>query len=384
MADRCTELAGMLTKGFQALKVIETNPGTDPRWEAFLLKHPEGSIYHHPAWLEALKREYRQEGVCFVCEDAARQVLGILPVLYTRGVPFGLGGTLTGRRLSSLPRTPLGGPLSVDSRATVALLQEAIHRVSQNPGVRLQIKTQGHELDGLLDGFVCTPWRLSYILHLPEGSAVPFRISNTEARASVKRAVNKATRLGVHTRPAETEAELCKWYRLYLETMRRNVVPPRPYRFFRALWDSLRPKGMMQLLLAEQQKMGRRRIIAGSIFLMFGRTVSYAFGASRFEDLSLRPNDLVHWQAINDACKNGFRFFDFGEVPEGNEDLARFKRKWGAEPVRLHRYYYPGSQDLKSVAVESGGYPQSIGRTLWRRLPLAATAWLGNRIYAYL
>jgi hypothetical protein len=71
-------------------------------------------------------------------------------------------------------------------------------------------------------------------------------------------------------------------------------------------------------------------------------------------------------------------------VPEGDNDLARFKRKWGAEPVRLHRYHYPGSRDLDGVSVESGGYPQLISRALWRRLPLAATAWLGDRIYAYL
>ena len=140
----------------------------------------------------------------------------------------------------------------------------------------------------------------------------------------------------------------------------------------------------MQLLLAEQESKGQRRIIAGSIFLMFGRTVSYGFNASALRDLSLRPNDLLHWQAINEACRSGFRFLDLGEVPEGDDDLARFKRKWGAEPVRLHRYYYPGSRDLDGVSVESGGYPQLISRALWRRLPLAATAWLGDRIYACL
>jgi CelD/BcsL family acetyltransferase involved in cellulose biosynthesis len=383
MASSSTEVLSTL-KASSQIRVIETNPATDPRWEAFALKHPDGTIYHHPAWLAALKREYSQEGACFVCENAAEQVLGILPVLYTRGIPFGLGGALTGRRLSSLPRTPIAGPLSLDLRATVALLQEAIQLASRNSGVRLQIKMEAHKLDGLVDGLGCTPWRLSYVLRLPGSAEEPFRISNSEARASVKRALNKATRSGVHARSAETETDLCEWYRLYLETMRRNVVPPRPYRFFTALWEFLRPRGMMQLLLAEQQTMGQRRIIAGSIFLMFGRTVSYAFNGSRFQDLSLRPNDLIHWQAINEACRSGFQFFDFGEVPEGDDDLARFKRKWGAEPVRLHRYYYPGSRGLDGPSVESGGYPELISRTLWRRLPLATTAWLGDRIYAYL
>lgn len=384
MASKCNDLVGVSKQNSQSLRVIETNPETDPRWEVFLAKHPNGSIYHHPAWLAALRREYGQKTVCLVCEDAAHQVLGILPVLYTRGIPFGLGGALAGRRLSSLPRTPVAGPLSIDSRATLALLREAIQRVASNPGVQLQIKAQDRELDGLSDELICTPWRLSYVLRLPGNSKEVFRISNSEARASVKRAVNKAIRSNVYTRPAETEAELSEWYRLYLDTMRRNIVPPRPYRFFSALWESMRPKGMMQLLLAEQQTMGRRRIIAGSIFLMFGRTVSYAFSGSRLQDLSLRPNDLIHWQAINDACRDGFELVDFGEVPEGDDDLARFKKKWGSETVRLHRYYYPGSRHLNAVSGDPRSHWQLISSALWRRLPLAATAWLGNCVYAYL
>ena len=383
MASGRTELLTRAKTSFQNLRVAETNPQTDPRWESFVVQHPNWSIYHHPLWLEALEREYSQKGVYFVCENTAGQVLAILPMLYTRGLPFGVGKPQSGRRLSSLPRTPVAGPLSIDSRATVALLQKAVQRVSGDPGVLLQIKTQGSELDGLIDGLVRTPWRRSYFLHLPTSSEGPFRINNSESRASVKRAINKAERLGVYARPAETEAELSTWYRLYLETMRRNVVPPRPYRFFAALWELLRPRGMMRLLLAEQERKGQRRIIAGSIFLMFGRTVSYAFNGSRLQDLSLRPNDLIHWQAINEACRSGFRLFDFGEVPEGADDLARFKRKWGAEPVRLHRYYYPGPRDLDGSSVESGEYPQLINRTAWSRLPLAATAWLGDRIYAY-
>jgi CelD/BcsL family acetyltransferase involved in cellulose biosynthesis len=346
--------------------------------------HPNGSIYHHPAWLEALEREYGQKGVYFICEDTAGEVLAILPLLYTRGLPFGLGKSLGGRRLSSLPRTPVAGPLSIDSMATAALLEEAIRRTTKDPGVQLQIKMQGCDLDGLVDGIASTPWRRTYILQLPSIAHAPFRVSNSDNRASIKRALNKAARMGVYSRPAESEAELSDWYRLYLETMRHHVVPPRPYRFFVALWELLKPRGMMQLLLAEQEAMGQRRIIAGSIFLRFGRTVSYAFNGSRRNDLVLRPNDVIQWQAINDACRDGYRYLDFGEVPEGHDELAKFKSKWGAEPVRLHRYYYPMPPDSKNGIVEAGGDSGFLKTAVWRRLPLAAISWLGDRIYARL
>jgi CelD/BcsL family acetyltransferase involved in cellulose biosynthesis len=379
-----TALLTTVKTSSQNFRVAETNPRTDPRWESFVVEHPNGSIYHHPAWLEALEREYGQKGVYIVCEDAAGQVLAILPMLYTRGLPFGLGRPLAGRRLSSLPRTPVAGPLSIDSRATVALLQEAVQRASRNPGVQLQIKTQGRELDGLIDGVVCTPWRLSYVLQLAAISEGSFRVADSDHRYNIKKAINKATRLGVHVRPAETLADLRGWYVLYLDTMRRNFVPARPYRFFAALWELLRPQGMMQLLLAEQQKVGGSRIIAGTIFLRLGRTVSCAFNGSRPRDLLLRPNDIIYWEAINDACRRGFQFFDFGEVAEGRPELARYKSKWGAEPVRLYRYYHPAPRDLEIGVVESGGYAKLLIQAVWRRFPLAATAWLGDRIYARL
>lgn len=382
MANRCTQLTPTPTIGFQTLRVVETNPEADPRWGTFLLQHPNGSIYHHPAWLMALEREYGQKCVYLICENASGQILAILPLMHTRGFPFHWGGALTGCRLSSLPRTPIAGPLSIDSHATVAVLREAIRRVSQQTGTQLQIKTQGPELDGLVDGLCCMPWRETYLLQLP--TREPFCVSDSHHRAKLRWALKKAAKLGVHARPAETKAELSTWYQLYLETMRRNIVPPRPFRFFAALWASLRPKNMMQLVLAEQEIAGRRRIMAGSVFLMFHRTISYAFNGARFQDLALRPNDVIQWHAINESCRNGFRLFDFGEVPEGNADLAKFKRKWGAEPIRLFRYYYPGCRETKVSLADSAGYGHLITGALWRRLPLAATAWLGDRIYAYL
>ncbi len=382
MEATCRELVPREKVDSQGLKVVETNPQTDPRWLSFVVKHPHGSIYHHPAWLKALEREYRQKGLFLTCEDSSGQILGILPLIYTRGLPLSFGGPLTGRRLSSLPRTPIAGPLSIDSQATIVLLREALKRVSQNPGIHLQIKTEGPELDGLVDGIVCMPWRLSYVLPLvatPDGC---FRVADSDHRYTIKKAINKATRLGVRVRPAETVTDLHAWYLLYLDTMRRNLVPARPYRFFVALWELLQPKGLLQLLLADRLDAGKSRIIAGTIFLKLAPTVSCAFNGSSSGDLSLRPNDVIYWHAINDACRQGFRFFDFGEVADERPELARYKIKWGSEAVRLYRYYYPSPRD-REIGVLQQHSPKMAG-AVWRRLPLSVTAYLSDRVYSYL
>src|SRR5260370_18374936 len=164
--------------------------------------------------------------------------------------------------------------------------------------------------------------------------------------------------------------------------MRRNVVPPRPYRFFELLSNSMHPAGLMQLLLAEQLGGTEKKLLAGSIFLMFGQTVSYTFNGARREDFSLRPNDAILSFAIQKACDAGFRRFDFGEVPDGHARLTEFKSKWGSEPTQLSRYYYPASSE--SGSEQSYGYIYHLAETVWQRLPLKTTAILGDWIYWHL
>jgi CelD/BcsL family acetyltransferase involved in cellulose biosynthesis len=135
-------------------------------------------------------------------------------------------------------------------------------------------------------------------------------------------------------------------------------------------------------LLAEQDGIDRR-LVAGSVFLMLGQTVFYAFTGWRRADHSLRANDLIHWDAIQDARAQGFRYYDFGEVADGQEGLAGFKTKWGSEPRQLYRYLYPVPGRVAFGIAESGRAPRLV-RAAWPRLPLRATALIGDWFYSYL
>lgn len=364
------------------LRVAELDPGGDPRWASLVAGHPDGLIYQHPAWLVTLAREYGRQPLVLGCEDEGGKLHGVLPLLSTRGLPFQRDDHLAGRRLSSLPRTPAAGPLAVSNEAREALIKAAVARVRTQPGMQLQLKVTSPALDGMVDGMVRMPWRLSYALTLTED---PHELRFGDGRTHRRNiwAANKARRLGVRVRPAETEAELRAWYRLYLETMRGLAVPARSYRFFRAAWDVLQPLGFMRLLLAEQPADGGTRLLAGSVFLMFGQTVHYAFTGWQRAYHSLRANDLIHWQAIQDACRQGFRRYDFGEVAGHQQSLAAFKSKWGSSATQLYRYHFPSPGPVGSAGSDDGRL-HGLAMAAWRRLPLRATAILGDRLYRYL
>ncbi len=363
-------------------RVTETNPRTDPRWEPFIRAHPGGSPFYHPGWLQALEEEYGQTRLHLAAEDWEGRLLAVLPMFYTRGLPFDILGNVTTRRLTSLPRTPSAGILSIDPEATTSILKVALSRCRES-GVQLQIKTEQQGLEELVPELVATPWRPTYVLPLPD-SPQQIAFGNSASRHRLKWAVNKATKLGLQVREAESESEVRAWYPLYLEVMRQNAVPPRPYRFFRALWEVLHQDGILRLLLAERTVAGERTLLAGSIILTFGPNASYAFTGGRKKDFAFHPNDLIQWEAIHEACRMGARRYDFGEVAEEHEKLANFKSKWGAEPAPQFRYYSAPAPASAYSERRSPNLVRRISTSLWRRMPLQATAQFGDWMYGRL
>jgi hypothetical protein len=342
-------------------RVSEIEPGSDPRWDVFVAGHPDGHVYLHSTWLRCLAAEYDRPLIGLATEDPARELTGVLPLVAKRG------------RLSSLPRTPIAGPLARDREAAAALLEAALDRSEP----RLQIKRAAADLDGLVAGVTGAPWRASYVLSLPEDeSALHFGGSRNHGR--IKWAVNKAQKEGVRVRVADDAADVRAWYPLYLKTMREVVVPPRPLRLFDAMWSEMAPRGLMRLYVAEHEDAG---MIAGSIVLGLGRTAFYAFNGRLRDALALRPNELLQWEAIHDACRRGFERYDLGEVTEDRAGLAEFKRKWGADEVRLHRYYHP---PVQAGGDGEGGVARRVAMSVWPRLPLAATRLAGDIAYRWL
>ncbi len=356
------------------VRVVDIDPHTDRRWEAFVKNHPEALVYHHPAWLTVLQRAYGYTVHALACEDGESRLRGVLPLVKSRGL-------ITGSRLASLPRTPVAGPLSSEPGDAAAMVHTAVERARAEQGTRLELRFPSRQPGDSLDGLTAVQAESRYVLELPRGGS-ELRFGNSRNHGRIKWAITKASRLGVTTRVAESDEDLQGWYGLYLDTMRAHATPPIPYRFFRAVWEVLRPAGFARLMFAEQHHAGRRRLIAGSLFFMYGDTVIYAFNGRRRSDLALRPNDVIQWRAIHDGWKAGFRRYDFGEVPEGQEGLARFKAKWGAKECSPYRYVYPPRTGHASRAA----VPPALSRlseAIWGKLPRLATARLGDLLYRY-
>ena len=359
------------------LRVKEIDPSAGGQWDSYVEQHKDGLVYHHSRWLRALQAEYGQRPVGLTLVDGRGEFHGLLPLMATRGLPVLRSSGITGRRLSSLPRTPVAGPIADDRRGLALLLEAAAERTPA--GAQLQLKLSEPRLDGLVPRIVGHPWRVTYTVDLPQ-RAEDLRFGPSRNHAAIKRAVNKGRRNGVRVRPADTLAELRAWYRLYLETMRRHVVPPRPWRLFRSVWEEMRPQGSMRLLLAER----RGEVLGGCVMLQLASTVFYAFNGVRSDALEYRPNEAIHWEAIHTACAEGFLRYDLGEVVERHAGLARFKAKWGSQQRRLHRYYFPAPERPPETGDPDRKLLGRAAARAWGHLPLRATAAAGDLTYRFL
>lgn len=366
------------------LKYVVSVAGSDLDGELvkFILEVPECSIYYHPDWLNILKEETNQEIIKLICRDEHNRIVGFLPLQFTKGVPFGIGGAPAAKRLSSLPRSPVGGPISICDEVSDLLLHKAIDIINDYSDSQLQIKSFNDNLDtkiGILSKYF---WRETYFTDIPPYPE-EIRFGNSKNHAKIKRAINKASKNGVKLRFADSEIDLSIWYALYLDTMKFHKVPPRSIDFFKNLWHNLKPKGLMQLVLAELEDGDEIRVIAGSIFFYFNKTVIYAFNGSNRKDFDLRPNDLIHWTIIHDSQKKGYEVYDLGEVANGQAGLAAYKQKWSTRTLKMFHYYYPDFPEKKEKDFDSNTEGVLV-KKIWSLLPLKITAVIGREIYKYL
>ena len=147
-------------------------------------------------------------------------------------------------------------------------------------------------------------------------------------KSSIRRNIKRAETSGVTIREIETKREMEELYRLYLETMGRNHATPTWTKgVLYAIYDLLVKPGQASIYFA----LWEGKTIAGLILINSENIASYFLGASGTGFHSLRPNDFLFHQAIRRSLSAGKKKFDFMTCVEWDEDLIRFKEKWGAK-----------------------------------------------------
>jgi lipid II:glycine glycyltransferase (peptidoglycan interpeptide bridge formation enzyme) len=170
-------------------------------------------------------------------------------------------------------------------------------------------------------------------------------------------------------------AALDAFYRLHTATRRRQGVPVQPRSFIRRL-EGLFAQGLGHVALAEHDG----AVAAAAVFVGFGRTLTYKYGASDAAHLAVRPNNAIFAETIRWASDEGYAELDFGRTDLDNPGLATFKRNWGAEEREVAYVRLPPRGDEPD---EEPGAARRLASAVIKRSPPFVGRAVGAALYRH-
>ncbi|MDH3223275.1 MAG: GNAT family N-acetyltransferase [Gemmatimonadota bacterium] len=325
------------------------------QWRDFALSHPDSTTFHHPEWQELLRSHYGFRWMAPALVERG-DIVAAAPFLETR--------TFSGRRkLTCLPFSDCVTPLArgPDHLAEYwrALQQEPLNRY---PSV---VVRTGGPAPPVPSG---TDWvrHLVDLRRAEEPLVLP---------SSVRRNLRKAERAGLtYARRADPGA-IEEFYRLHVLTRRKLGVPVQTRGYFRALHERIIASGLGFVGAVSRGS----EVIGAGVFLQFGSTLIYKYGASHPAALSDRPNELLFARTLGIAQDEGYARFDFGVTRRTNEGLRRFKEKWGGVESPVFHAYIRGHPPDGSRP----GVAHRVAATAIRRSPTFVCRALGAALYRY-
>ena len=142
---------------------------------------------------------------------------------------------------------------------------------------------------------------------------------------------------GVTILETRDDDKLDAFYKLLLETTKRDKFSSRPKEYFQFLLDLLWEKNIGGLFLAFIKNIP----LAGAIISFWGKHALYLYGASSNQHREVMASYLLHWEIIKKAKQRGCTFYDFGAIaPNDNPNhiwagLRQFKSKFGGDEIHL-------------------------------------------------
>jgi len=350
----------MLTK-FSLYNESEMN-----QWDNFVKSHPAGTTFHLSCWMKAIQETYALEPLLYVVKNERDEITGIVPFFLIKS-PF------IGSRIVSLPFSDYCGPLSSDKDQEEKMLTTII---GEHKNQVKYIEIRGNLKDN--SELICHNY---YKCHTLELLPDPAEVLTKLDRKTIRYGIRKAQKSEIEIREENTQSGIEEFYRLNRLTRKKHGIPSQPVKFFQKFFDHMVLSGNSYILLAIDDS----KVVATGVFSKLNDTIYYKYNASDTEYLATTkktPNHLLTWHAIEKACLEGYKFFDFGRTSPNNTGLVRYKEMWGCKPYDLPYYYYPEIKGSGSKEESSLSY--RILTSAWRSLPDSWQEIIEQKIYKHI
>ncbi len=305
-------------------------PERADEWNAFVASSPHGSFLQSYEWGLVKSGTWRPLPAALL--DSAGRFLACA-LLLKRRLPLG-------RSLLYAPRGPVLREWTADtvqrffqgvdelSRQEGAFLVQFDPEIPESNDVPARLLAQS----GLMHAAENIQPRATILLDIRPEPETLLASFHHKTRYNIRLAEKK----GVVVREENSPHGVDVFYELFRTTAQRDrfMILRKPY--FQRLWQTLSARGMATIFVARFDN----RPLAAIFQTVFGRRMTYLYGASSNEHRNLMPNHLVHWRAIEWARERGVHTYDLWGIPSNlNEGhplwgVYRFKKGFCETEVR--------------------------------------------------
>lgn len=319
-----------------SIKIL--TPEREKEWDEFIHNREGGRFSFLTGYKKVVEETFGYIAKYFIFEKD-NKIVGVFPSF------------LAGKKLMSVPFGVYGGLLGSfgDSLDKKALDDFFNKRKEEFP----KIEVNGVKNDLLRNSLESECSHHCALLELGTRSEEALWDSFDYA---VRKNIKKAQDFGVEVFQDNSKQAIEKWfYPLYLREMKMFGTPPYPLKFFLNFSEFLSEE--LKVFFAKTKD---GKVVANLFGIGCQRQNFYIhFNPSWEKYRYQRPNDLLHWEMIKQAKKDGYSFFDFG--PMKYEGQKRFKEKWGIKKIEYWQY---SSDEIKSGKVQG----QKVFSFVWKYL----------------
>lgn len=315
------------------------------RIEAFVAE-TGASLFHRPAWLLGVEAGTGQRAGGFVAERLGT-LTGWLPLTEVRSMLFGKALVSSG--------FGVGGGILAESEETARALAAAAQAHAVKGGFA------GIELRG---GVIPDGWQSWSDKHcgferaLAADDEAELLAIPRKARAEVRKGLGLGHRVTIGRAPGDLAAH----YACYAESVRNLGTPVFPKSLFRATLEAFPDSSDILTVWAGQTP------LASVLSFYHAGAVMPFWGGGSFAARGARANEVMYYELMLHARRQGMSRFDFGRSKTGSGPFA-FKKNWGFEPRPLTyaAWTAPGAP-ARNIDPTDASYSRKI--ELWKKLPV--------------
>jgi hypothetical protein len=325
------------------IKTLDTAQEKD--WDDLVLSSSYGTIFHTVSWLRLAQEQTKAEFLPLMVYKR-NQLIAIYPIFIQKK-----GMTKVALSPPSRSYMLYLGPVIAEYDSLKQDKKESRYIQIQEEIDKYIFETKKcnysriRSSPGLYDsrplrwaGYTVDPYYL-YRIDLTKGIENVWEQFDKKVRVEI----NKAVREGVTVRTGNKEDLEFIHNLLYNRYIQQGIQPKDYKKYLLAIYNKFYPANL-KIFVAEYN--GQR--IGGSILLCFKKILYGWVGMPKTDLSGISPNDLLNWEAIKWAQKNGLEYYelmDAGDDPR----LRHFKSKYNPDLV----IWYSATK-YSSIAYQAG------------------------------